>query len=599
MKQLLILLLCVFILHLDVFAQGAKVEQWKHKINTNAADKLSAYSEWTNHLSVSNFDSCILIGKTGLAQTAAAKDSINYALITQNIGRAHYFKGRYDSAIIYYYQSLAIFERRPITGALANNLNDIAKLYRKTKDLSKALKFYKRAMEVYQSLNDKAGIAMIFNESGVVFEYMGNYEEALKRYQQSLIIQQQRKDTLGISYCYNFMAGVYVLQAEYDKAIHFNTLCLQLRQQLKDSFGLALIYSDLGAAYEAKGDYNNAIVQLSNSNTIAQNMGYLDLMATNYKNLAAIAQQQGDYKAAFDYTELYTAAKDSVYKLESSKQITEISTRYETEKKDQQLQLQQYELERKNTILGIIVGAFILMVLLAYLFYNRYKLKQQAKLQAAVLQEQEVATKAVIEAEEKERQRIAKDLHDGVGQMMSAAKMNLSALESDIGLATDEQKTAFSKIVALIDESCKEVRSVSHNMMPNALLKSGLASAIREFLDKIDSRVVKISLYTEGLHERIDANVETVLYRVIQECVNNVVKHAAAQRLDITLIKDTDGISATIEDDGIGFNTKDQSKFDGIGLKNIQTRIGFLKGSVEWDAAPGKGTVVVIQVPMV
>ena len=176
--------------------------------------------------------------------------------------------------------------------------------------------------------------------------------------------------------------------------------------------------------------------------------------------------------------------------------------------------------------------------------------------------------------------------------------MNLSAIESDINFGSPEQKIAYDRVVALVDESCREVRVVSHNMMPNVLLKAGLASAVREFLDKIDSRVIKVNLYTEGLDNRIDTNIETVLYRVIQECVNNVIKHAKATHLDISMIRDEDGISATIEDNGTGFDTSDASKFNGIGLKNIHTRISYLKGTVEWNSEPGKGTLVAIHVPL-
>ncbi|MBK8496251.1 MAG: hypothetical protein IPL50_15500 [Chitinophagaceae bacterium] len=114
-------------------------------------------------------------------------------------------------------------------------------------------------------------------------------------------------------------------------------------------------------------------------------------------------------------------------------------------------------------------------------------------------------------------------------------------------------KLKFEKLIGLVDESCREIRSVSHQMMPNALLKSGLASAVREFLDKNDNRIIKINLHTEGLQERMDDNTETVLYRVIQECVNNVIKHSGANNLDISLIRDGDGIAATIEDNGRGF----------------------------------------------
>nr|HPH24614.1 ATP-binding protein [Chitinophagaceae bacterium] len=144
----------------------------------------------------------------------------------------------------------------------------------------------------------------------------------------------------------------------------------------------------------------------------------------------------------------------------------------------------------------------------------------------------------------------------------------------------------------------KEVRSVSHNMMPNALVKAGLASAVKEFVNQIDARVVKTDFYTEGLDNKLEKNVETVLYRIIQECVNNVIKHAKATHLDISLIKDNDGVAVTIEDNGIGFDSSNKNNFNGIGLKNIQTRVEFLKGTVEWNSAVGKGTLVAIHIPV-
>ena len=135
-------------------------------------------------------------------------------------------------------------------------------------------------------------------------------------------------------------------------------------------------------------------------------------------------------------------------------------------------------------------------------------------------------------------------------------------------------------------------------MMPNALLKNNLAAAIRELLDKLNNKALKIHVYTEGLDERLDSNMETVLYRVIQECVTNAIKHAGATTLDISLIKDKEGISGTIEDNGKGFETTDKEKFEGIGLKNITTRIEYLKGTVDFDSAPGRGTVVALFVPL-
>jgi len=182
--------------------------------------------------------------------------------------------------------------------------------------------------------------------------------------------------------------------------------------------------------------------------------------------------------------------------------------------------------------------------------------------------------------------------------MMSVAKMNLSAFESDFQFLDKDQQESFEKIINLVDESCREVRTVSHNMMPNALLKNNLAIAIKDFVDKIENSSLKVRVYTEGLDDRMDSNLEIVLYRVIQECVNNVIKHADASRLDISVLKDKEGISATIEDNGKGFDIGDKDKFEGIGLKNIITRIEYLKGMVDFDSSPGRGTLIALNVPL-
>ena len=134
--------------------------------------------------------------------------------------------------------------------------------------------------------------------------------------------------------------------------------------------------------------------------------------------------------------------------------------------------------------------------------------------------------------------------------------------------------------------------------MPNMLLKSGLGKAVAEFLDKIDQKVIKVNLHVEGLQERLNENVEIVLYRVLQECVNNVIKHSGASKLDIALIKDNDGVSATIEDNGKGFDMQQLGDETGMGLKNMKARIEFLQGTIDFDTAPGKGTLVALFLPI-
>lgn len=581
-------------------AQYANIDSLEFivKFNADNNEKLNAYKELSMALIYKDFDECQATAKSGavLAEKLKNKDVLSSLLLTT--GLSWYFKGVYDSAAVYYYKALDISKNlnNPLTKAAI--LNELGKLYRKTKDLDRALQMYDEAYNIYKKQNDETGMGTILNESGVVFEYKGDFEEAIKRYKASLAIREKMNDLVGIGYSYNFLGGVYTLQKNYAAAEENLLKSLEIRKQLKDSFSIALSYGDLGYMYKDQHKYDKAIEQYNLSNNIAINMNFADLMLSNYKELSAIAEKQGNYAMALSYQKKYSAIKDSVYTNTKMKEIEHLNVKYQTEKKEQQLKLQKLQISRKNFMLWGILGFVTLMMIAGFSFFRKRQIQNKMNLQSVVMKQQDLATKAVITAEENERKRIAADLHDGVGQMMSAAKMNLSAFENEITFNNIDQKLSFEKLINLVDESCREIRSVSHQMMPNALLKSGLASAVKEFIDKIDNRIIKINLYTEGLNERLDSNTETVLYRVIQECVNNVIKHSGASTLDISLIKDADGIAATVEDNGKGFDTTDQQKFDGIGLKNISSRIEFLKGTVDFDSSPGRGTLVAVHVPI-
>ena len=566
--------------------------------NSSGSEKIKAYKLLADYFNTKNFNECIDLSLKGIRLSEKENDIFSITTFKNYIGAAYYLKGNYDSAAIYYYRALDNTTKAGDLKGRAATLNNLGRLYRKTRNLDRALENYDEAFSIYNKLNDEDGMATILNESGVVYEYKKDYKEAISRYERSLSIREKMNDLLGKSYSLNFIGGAYTQLKDYMQAEKFLTASLEIRKQLLDTFTLALSYSDLAAMYADKGDYSKASAGYAMSNNIAAQMKYPQLLVENYEMLSNIEEQKGNHELSLQYFKKRTSLKDSIINADKINQIEFLNTKFQTEKKERQLQVQDYEIQRKNYFLIGILAIFALLIFSGFSFYRRRQVQQSLKLQEAIMAEQNIATKAVIEAEEKERKRIAADLHDGVGQMMSAARMNLSVFESDLPFANETQKKSFENVIGLIDESCKEIRNVSHQMMPNALLKSGLASAVKEFINKIDTRVIKVSLHTEGLNEPIDNNTETVLYRVIQECVNNVLKHSGADHLDISLLKDTDGISVTIEDNGKGFDHSDKLKFEGIGLKNIISRITYLKGSIDFDSSPGKGTLVAIHVPV-
>ena len=561
-------------------------------------EQINASLKLLENFQLKNFDSTLIEGKRALGIARKNTDSVSVAEIMRHVGVASYFKGNYDVAAVNFQSAIAILEKANQPAKLAPVYNELAKLYRKTRNLDRALQNYNKADALYRQLKDSTGIAMILNESGVVFEYREDFAEAINRYTASLEIAEKKGDSLSVSYSLSNIAGVYVIQKKYDVAEKNLLRALSIREMLKDSFAIALTYSDLGVAMNGKGDFPKAIGYLEKSNQMAEKLKYPELQSNNYNELSAIAQKQGDFQHAFSYFLKRSALRDSLYALEKTKQIEEMNAKYETAQREQEIQHQKNKIRVQKLLMAGISGLVILTSLLLVSWYRRNKLRQETAMKTELMQQQEMAIRAVMEAEENERQRIAKDLHDGVGQMMSAAKMNLSAFESELAFTTEEQRKSFEKVINLVDESCREVRTVSHVMMPNALLKNNLGDAIREFTGKLNQKNLRVEVYTEGLEHRLDSNIETMLYRVVQECVNNTIKHSGASTLDISLIRDKDGISGTIEDNGKGFDSSDPEKLKGIGIKNISSRIEYLKGTVDFDSAPGRGTVVAVHIPI-
>ena len=593
---------CLFILVLFITATAraqVNVDSLRRVINSKQPyqEKITASIKILENFETKNFDTTIIEGNKALALARKNTDSIAVAKIKRHIGVASYFQGKYDIAAKNYYESVAILEKANEKKELAPLYNELGELYRKTRDLDKAMQNYEKAAALFKQLNDSAGVSMILNESGVVYEYKADYKEALNRYTASLNLAEARGDSLSVSYAVSNIAGIFVIEKKYTEAEKNLLRALNIRQLLKDSFAIALTYSDLGVAMNGKGDYIKATSYLQMSNKLAETLQYVELQSNNYSELASVAQRKGQYQEAYEYYLKRSYLRDSLYAMEKTKQIAELNTKYESAKKEQQIKEQHNRIRMQNFLFIGIGGLALLTGLLINSQYRRNKLRQEAQMKTELMKQQEMAVKAVIEAEENERQRIAKDLHDGVGQMMSAAKMNLSAFESEVQFANDEQKKSLKKVIQLVDESCKEVRTVSHIMMPNALLKNNLAAAIHDFVNKLNNKTLQAHVNTIGLDERMDSNIETVLYRVMQECVHNAIKHAGATTLDISLIRDKDGISGTVEDNGKGFDAADKDNFEGIGLKNITTRIEYLKGTVDFDTAPGRGTVVAFHVP--
>jgi len=520
------------------------------------------------------------------------------AAIMIDMGLIYSGQTNFPKATEYYTKALTLSEETGNTGNMANATRKLANMYLHEREFAKAKQMYQKVYQLFDALKDSASMGESLGSIGFASRYGGMPDTAIVYFNKAIDLFNRVRYYTFIPIAYTEIGRTYLEQKKYAEAVVNFKKALALYKTVQHNAHVDALNIFTGQALTELGVYEEAKRYLDTGLVLSIKSSDIEMQQEACWGFYNYYRKIKDYPKALDYLQEYSEIKDSISNKAQLATITEMNTKYETEKKERQIAEQQFQINKRNYYIAGISTVLVLASLLAWSIYRRYRLKQKARHQQEILHQQEAASRAIIEAEENERRRISRDLHDGVGQLMSAARMNLSAIEEMISFATPEHRHNYEKVIALIDESCNEVRVVSHNMMPNALLKAGLACAIREFIDKIDSHVIKVTLHAEGLNDRIDTNVETVLYRVIQECVNNVIKHARATNLDISLIKDADGISATIEDNGRGFEASKAAEFEGIGLKNIQSRINYLKGTVEWDSSPGRGTLVAIHVPL-
>jgi two-component system, NarL family, sensor kinase len=333
-----------------------------------------------------------------------------------------------------------------------------------------------------------------------------------------------------------------------------------------------------------------------------------------YHNLSTSYGNLNIYDSAYHYLDLYDSIKTQIINDKNNKSISDLLIKYQTNKKEQETQF--YKASAKLTSKQLYLTVFssviiLLLVITVFLFYrHRVRTSQQLALKNQqisnqkideLLKQQEIKSfESMIEGQEQERKRIAEDLHDGLGILLSTVKLHFSSIEDklDRQLVTQEN---FLKGATLLDEALQEVRRIAHNMSAGILTNIGLVPALQDLKETIEiGSKIRVNLFTHNLEERLDTITEIAIYRVIQELISNILKHAAASEININLNRDiTSGLlTILVEDDGKGFDKNETPRKGGIGIRNIMARISRLNGKFTLDSNPGRGTTAIIEIPV-
>jgi two-component system NarL family sensor kinase len=458
-----------------------------------------------------------------------------------------------------------------------------------------ALNWFFNAEKQQKSLPQDQWQPFLYSDIAAVYNELKKNDSAIFYIKKSLNEALQKNDLSYLANTYFIYGGIIADLGQTAKAESLLKNGLHVREIIGDPFYIVSDMFQMGLFYADNNEPGKGIAVLQEGIAMANANGLPEKLPILYNALARNYKLAGNYIQYGKTMDTILTLKDSLYKKNSADALAEMQTKYEVEKKEKTIIEQHYDLAKKNLFIYTIGGVLAITVLSGFFFFQNRRKNQRLKLQAIEIDQKKKLTNAVMKAEEDERKRIAEDLHDSVAQKMVVAKLNLEALAQGLELA-DKKKTIYNNIDALLKESTKEVRSLSHSMMPHAFEQYGLTNSVKDFLDKIHKKNLKINFNAEGDFSAIKENKALLIYRIMQECIQNVLKHSSATRLDISMICANNEADIIIEDNGNGFNANEVNY--GTGLKNIQSRIEFLNGKSDINSTPGKGTVVAIYVPL-
>jgi two-component system, NarL family, sensor kinase len=359
------------------------------------------------------------------------------------------------------------------------------------------------------------------------------------------------------------------------------------------------------------GDATSAYRQFERARQIALNLGTAGDHMHALNGLASSLAAMGRHREAYGHMREFLSLRDSLFNQERDQRIRQMEAQYQNVVKEQKIQEQELELARRSSEKRLLIAIVLFILagsigtLLALISRHRGLRKiaaQEALLRETRIRELEDREKllilnAMIDGQEEERKRIAKDLHDGLGGLLASVKLQLASIQREIGKL--EQVNLYEQANHMVDTACEEVRRIAHNMMPDALANLGLIAALRDIAEQINrSGGPSVKVISINADERLDEKKEIMLYRIVQELLGNALKYAGANKILIQFSRDGDLLSLTFEDDGTGFDPEKARSQDGLGLRSVESRVRFLNGRIQIIAGPGKGAAFEIEIPL-
>ena len=548
------------------------------------------------------FDSSYLSDLESLKWAKQEKDPLIYAQLLLNIGTTCLQMNDVEQAVKYIEEGKHIFYQMGNTEFDGRIYDLLQSLERIRHQYRKAVNYGIIAVEKYSRTNDTMKLCAAYTNLGLNYIELELFDSAKYCLDKAWLLGKSRNSLL-VEITYNLnMAYIYMQQRDYNKVNPYAEKALELSRKSKLPEYEAIALFDVASYYLFKKEYQSAKNLADSALRISYAYNMTSVRLGVLPLLSHIAYGMQDTRAGDSLFTQYQLLNDSVLNESVTKNTIQTEKKYEIEKKESQIKLQQSQLKQKNILNYILIGSAISLLIISLLGYRNYTHRQklqQAKIDELETEKQLTATEAILKGEEQERSRLAKDLHDGLGGMLSGIKYSLSNMKENL-IMTPQNANAFEHSINMLDNSIGEMRRVAHNLMPESLLKFGLDEALRDFCSEIDRNGrLNVVYQSLGVKDKVvEQSLSVAIYRITQELLNNILKHANAKQAIVQIGATENQLTITVEDDGKGVDTNTMKNSTGIGWNNILSRAQYHKGSINIQSEPEKGTSVFIEFPL-
>jgi signal transduction histidine kinase len=489
-----------------------------------------------------------------LAQNSAEKltDKRNLAIVISNTGGIHFSHDPdQNTARSFYNRSIAICDSSVHANILARNYGRLANSYMVSKDLANAESYLTRALKITAVSGNLPVRSYILSSTATLLYEQGKYREAVIVMEEPIRIRRE----LG-----------------------------QLRQLQNDLINIA-------EAYMMIQEYGKAQKALDEGMKIGKSLKDIVYLKYFYERASMLDSITGNYRGAYSNLKRATVYKDSTFSVQHLRDVKEVQEKYEAEQKEKIIAEKELEIEQQKYRQAVIIGTSVIAVLVLIVVLIVIRTRSRNKLLREREHQNHLRLQTIVKTQEEVQQRIARDLHDGLVQVLGAAKMSLQSVgpESEKALLQKHIRNASD----IMDEAVTEARSISHQILPYSLLRDGLVSALEELFARSLS---SFEFHHNDAKITIDEQTSINIYRIAQELVNNVQKHAESAHVSVSMKVTAGELKFILSDNGKGYNTNRATS--GAGLSNMATRAGLLGGSIEVNSVIGKGTTTELIIPL-